>query len=56
MVHPGVFREGHRWRQFRQTPGLAGVVGGGQFGEDHAEGPAVADEVVGGENDLVPLG
>ena len=41
---------------FGRSSGLAGVVGGGQFGEDHAEGPAVANEVVGGEEQLVTLG
>ena len=51
----GVIREGHGGRQHGKVSGLAGIVGVGEFREDHAEGPAVADHVVRGEEEFVAI-
>ena len=50
-----VVGEGHRGRQLGKVAGHAGVVCGCEFREDHAKGPAVANHVVGGEDEFVAL-
>ena len=52
-LEAGVIREGHGRSDSWQFACLAGVVGGGELREDHAERPAIADDVVCGEDQFV---
>ena len=50
---PRVIRKGHRRRELDRPTGSRRVIGGTEFGHHHAEGPAVAHQVMRGKDQLV---